>query len=90
MSTLSIVVLMASLVSIMLLSYYLDAKYNWRLVAWMNGGCINPFKPEPKQQVQSTLEEKDKQIQALTERVQVLEAIVTEPAYELNQKLNRL
>ena len=90
MSTLSIVVLMASLVSIMLLSYYLDAKYNWRLVAWMNGCCINPFKPEPKQQVQSTLEEKDKQIQALTERVQVLEAIVTEPAYELNQKLNRL
>lgn len=90
MSTFSIILLMATLFSVMMLSYYLDAKYNWRLVAWMNGGCINPFKPAQQDQAKKTMEEKDAQIQALTERIQVLEAIVTEPAYELNQKLNRL
>ncbi|MFT6311364.1 MAG: hypothetical protein ACJAQS_001735 [Porticoccus sp.] len=29
-------------------------------------------------------------MQQLTERVQVLEKIVSEPSYELNQKLNQL
>jgi hypothetical protein len=36
------------------------------------------------------LHDKDLLIQQLTERVQILEQIVTEPSYELNKKLNQL
>jgi hypothetical protein len=37
-----------------------------------------------------SLHDKDLLIQQLTERVQILEQIVTEPSYELNKKLNQL
>jgi hypothetical protein len=43
----------------------------------------------PKNQAKQDQHTKDFIIQQLTERVQVLEKIVTEPSNELNQKLNQ-
>lgn len=73
-----------------LFAAWLDNKHNWQLVAWFNGKNVNPFKPNSKVAAQRALTEKDEQIEALKERIQVLEKIVTEPAYELNKKINQL
>jgi len=90
MSTLSIVLLISCITTIALGACYLDAKFQWRLNDWINGTCSNPFIASESQQHQQLIEKKNKQIEALIERVETLEAIVTEPAYELNQKLNAL
>ncbi len=90
MSTLSILLLIGFIATIALGASYLDAKFQWRLNDWMNGTCSNPFIASKATQQQQLIEKKDKQIEALIERVETLEAIVTEPAYELNQKINAL
>jgi uncharacterized small protein (DUF1192 family) len=54
----------------------------------MNGACSNPFVKANKQS--SKLNDKDATIAELKERIAVLEKVVTEPAYELNKKLNQL
>lgn len=73
-----------------LLSSYLDAKYQWRLNDWFNGRCSNPFIASEKSMLRQQLAAKDQKIDALSERIANLEAIVTEPAYELKQKINAL
>ena len=90
MSTLSLVVLLSGITSIALLACYLDAKFQWRLNDWMNGQCSNPFIATNASQQAQQLKEKDAQIEKLMERIETLEAIVTEPAYELNKKINAL
>ena len=90
MSTLSIVLLIGSLTSFVLLASYLDAKFQWRLNDWMNGECSNPFVKSVTDKQQQRLEEKDAQIETLMARIETLETIVTEPAYELNKKINAL
>lgn len=90
MSTLSIVLLISGIASIALTASYLDAKFQWRLNDWMNGKCSNPFINSVSDQQKQRLAEKDEQIKKLMERVETLEAIVTEPAYELNKKINAL
>ncbi|MBQ4829307.1 hypothetical protein J8L84_08455 [Alteromonas sp. MMG017] len=91
MSTLSIFLLIGFITIIALGASYLDAKFQWRLNDWMSGTCSNPFiASKATQQQQQLIEKKDKQIAALLERVETLEAIVTQPAYELNQKINAL
>lgn len=67
---------------------WLDVKRNWRLIDWFAGKTDNPFKSTHAQQL--VIREKDKHITELTERIQALEKIVTEPAYELNKKINQL
>jgi uncharacterized small protein (DUF1192 family) len=67
---------------------YLDYRYNFQFVDWMNGACSNPFVKANKQS--SKLNDKDATIAELKERIAVLEKVVTEPAYELNKKLNQL
>jgi hypothetical protein len=69
---------------------WLDKKHQWRFVSWMNGECTNPFVASSEQVFNDALIEKDKTIDELKERIQVLEKIVTEPAYELNKKINQL
>jgi hypothetical protein len=56
----------------------------------MNGKCSNPFIASKASVQAQQLEQKDEQIKTLMERVETLEAIVTEPAYELNKKINAL
>ena len=66
------------------LVYYVDARFGWQFAAWLNGQASSPFssiKVPVKQ---------DAQIKALQERISVLEALVTDSSYELNQKINRL
>ncbi|MFA3790933.1 hypothetical protein AB6T38_07430 [Aliiglaciecola sp. SL4] len=82
-------IIMASL-SLYLAAAWLDTKHNWKLIDWFNGSTQNPFKPSKEQQFQTTINHKDQEIKDLKERIQVLEKIVTEPAYELNKKINSL
>ena len=98
MAELFIAVFLVMFAGLYLSASYIDAKYQWRMVDWLNGTCENPFprqKREDSKQVSNAsfaanADEKDKLIEALTERVQVLEKIVNEPAYELNKKINAL
>jgi hypothetical protein len=58
---------------------------------WLNGECSSPFiTANTTQQLAPEKTEKQQEIYLLKERIQVLEKIVTEPAYELNKKLNAL
>lgn len=67
-----------------LVCHWLDHKYQLRLSDWLNGTCPSPFAPE-KNSKHNT-----EHIEGLKQRIETLEAIVTEPGYELNQKINRL
>ena len=88
MDPLKITLILSVIAVISLAVCWLDHKNNWQLAGWINGRCSNPF--TQTQKTTSNQEEKDLLIQQLTERVQVLEKIVTEPSYELNKKLNQL
>ena len=90
MDNLQLVLVFGSILAAGILISWLDHTKGWQFAAWFNGTVTNPFnnQDKPQQQAQST--DKDQIIAQLTERIQVLEKIVTEPAYELNQKLNRL
>lgn len=90
MSTLTISFIVAGAFFFSLATCYLDAKYQWRLTDWVNGKCKNPFIPDGTNNQQQLIKQKDAQIEALQKRVETLEAIVTEPAFELNQKINAL
>ncbi|WP_018982237.1 hypothetical protein [Salinimonas chungwhensis] len=68
------------------LAYYLDARYDWQVVSWLNGQASSPFSPDT-QKARST---EQAEITALKARIETLETIVTDQSYELNQKLNRL
>ena len=86
-----IVVFILLIVGLHLGASYLDVKHQWRLVDWFSGECANPFAPRASAATNQPSEcEKDEQIATLTERVQVLEKIINEPAYELNKKINAL
>lgn len=91
MDPLKITILLSTIVAISLAICWLDHKKGWQLSDWINGRCNNPFTQTQKAtQSQQSQDDKDLLIQQLTERVQILEKIVTEPSYELNQKLNQL
>ncbi|MCU7553569.1 hypothetical protein OCL06_03020 [Alteromonas sp. ASW11-19] len=83
METVIFVALFVVFGGITLLTSYLDAKYQWRLNDWLNGRCSNPFE---RRSATETDEPRDE----LKARIETLEAIVTEPAYELNKKINAL
>lgn len=87
MSAFHITLLVIGSVSLYLAAAWLDSQKNWKLVDWFNGKTDNPFISD---QAQATINTKDKEIKELKERIQVLEKIVTEPAYELNKKINAL
>lgn len=88
MDPMKITIVLSTLVIVSLAVCWLDYKNGWQLADWLNGQCNNPF-VQTKQNTQIQ-DDKDKLIKELTERVQVLEKIVTEPSYELNKKLNQL
>jgi len=91
MSTFQIALIISALLGLWLAICYLDNKYGLNLLAWVNGECDNPFQGSQKPSASVLdLSEKEKEIAELKERIQVLERVVTEPAYELNQKINAL
>ncbi len=89
MTPLEITVLVFAMLAAALFCHYLDAKYNWQLSAWFYGKPVNPFSANTTKRVASTAT-KDAEIAALKERIATLEAIITEPAFELNQQINQL
>lgn len=85
MTTLTIFLLVMALLSGYLLLCWLDNKYHWKLIAWFNAEVDNPFSgTQPQNQ------DKELQIQRLQERIEVLETLVTDPAWELQQKISQL
>lgn len=90
--TITTITILLSLTVVSLTVYWLDARYNLKLAAWMNGEVSNPFTGAGQAfaTTRETVKQKDDEIAALKARIETLETIVTEPAYELNQKLNRL
>lgn len=103
MSAFEITVILFCVFMALSLLCYIDAKYQWRFVDWLNGRCANPFIQSSKDysvcdtgfatDVESSSKrhiDKDALISSLQERIEVLEAIVTEPSYELNKKINAL
>jgi hypothetical protein len=88
MDPLKITIILSIIAALSLAVCWLDYKKGWQLADWINGRCNNPF--VQKLETNQTQNEKDLLIKQLTERIQVLEKIVTEPAYELNKKLNQL
>ena len=90
MTPFHIVALVSALLVLSLICHYLDAKYRWQLSAWFSGESVNPFKHQSAVSETTNGDAKDAEIAALKERIAVLEAIVTEPAYYLNEELKRL
>ena len=88
MDPLKITLILAIVAVISLTVCWLDHKNNWQLADWINGRCSNPFTQTQKNT--ESVNDKDLLIKQLTERVQILEKIVTESSYELNKKLNQL
>ncbi|GAC16277.1 hypothetical protein [Aliiglaciecola lipolytica] len=90
MSGITITLMIVGCCSIYLAAAWLDTKHDWKLIDWFNGNTQNPFKTNKEQQFKATINNKEQEIKDLKERIQVLEKIVTEPAYELNKKINNL
>lgn len=96
MEPLKVTLIISAILALSLFVCWLDYKKGWQLAAWFSGKVDNPFvKFESQTHSDASTNkqspaDKDRIIAELTERVQTLEKIVTEPAYELNQKLNRL
>lgn len=88
MDPLKITIILSIIAAVSVTVCWLDHKKGWQLADWINGRCSNPF--TQTQKAPQGLDDKDLLIQQLIERVQILEKIVTEPSYELNQKLNQL
>ncbi|WP_026376112.1 hypothetical protein [Aestuariibacter salexigens] len=89
MDTFFIVLLVTGLMTVWLLGCWADSRYGLRFVDWFNGKCENPFSQHQAAEAEK-VRNKDAYIKTLEERIQVLEKIVTEPAYELNKKINQL
>lgn len=90
MTPFHIVALVSALLVLSLICHYLDAKYRWQLSAWLSDESVNPFKHQSAASETTNGDAKDAEIAALKERIAVLEAIVTEPAYDLNEELKKL
>lgn len=91
MTNLEITLLMSVVFSLYVFGLYIDKQYNLRVIDWLNGNSDTPFaKQEEAKLTSSERAQKIEEITALKARIEVLEKIVTEPAFELNQKLNAL
>ncbi len=91
MINIEIIVLMVVIFALYFLGGCIDKQYNLRIIDWLNGNCSTPF-TTTKQNLEAAPEhtQKEQEITRLKTRIEVLEKIVTEPAFELNQKLNAL
>ena len=84
------IIILASIASVSLLICYLDARYKLKLADWLNGNVSNPFTEARFSSLATAKAEKPEDYDALKRRIETLEAIVTEPSYELNKKINDL
>lgn len=68
--------------------YWLDQRFGLKTLKWLNGEA-QTFFADASQSPHADAE-KHSETTELRERIQVLEQLVTEPAYELNKKINQL
>lgn len=71
---------------------YIDKKFNFKILAWLNGESENPFN-DTNSKLKNNSSDNVREVTEIThlkERIAVLEKIVSEPSYELNKKLNSL
>jgi len=91
MTNLEIILLISVVFSLYIFGLYIDKQFNLNIIDWLNGNSETPFAKQKEAQLTSSEEEqKIVEITALKARIEVLEKIVTEPAFELNQKINAL
>lgn len=91
MTMIETLLFIVALISVCLGLCWLDAKYHFRFIDWLNCNCDNPFeRSKIANQCDMLSSSKQREIEQLNERIKVLEKIVTEPAYELDKKLNAL
>ena len=92
MDALSLIFTMLFCIMTLLAICFIDAKYNLKLIDWMGGKATNPFDRSTfvNNSPEGARTAEQEAIAELRKRIEVLEKIVTEPAYELNQKLNKL
>jgi hypothetical protein len=91
MTNIEVFVLMAVIFALYFLGLYIDKQYDLRVIDWLEGKCSNPWKiREPLPEAETVQAKKEQEISLLKARIEVLEKIVTEPAFELNQKINTL
>ncbi|MDP5030794.1 MAG: hypothetical protein NWQ54_14755 [Paraglaciecola sp.] len=90
MSVLGIIVIISGVLAMSLLVAWLDHAKGWQFSKWINGTVDNPFSPSKASALTKNTLENELTISQLKERIQTLEKIVTEPAYELNKKINNL
>ncbi|MCC2616985.1 hypothetical protein LJ739_12100 [Aestuariibacter halophilus] len=85
MEHLFLTLFLASFAGLYYLAFRIDTTRGWQLRAWLNGEVRDPRpgcnKPQSK---------KNDQIAELKKRIEVLEAIVTEPGYSIDQQIRRL
>ena len=68
---------------------WLDNKHGLKLVDWCNGEVSSPFSPSSSPE-NGRGNESRSELSHIKERIQVLEKIVTDDAYELNQEFKKL
>lgn len=103
-----IILVITSIAALWLVFNYIDAKYRFSFIKWVNGDVSNPFVSDHMSEhdndgdnkeafgrsasyyEKSNVEQLQAQVEGLKERVQILEKIVTEPAYELKQEFRKL
>ena len=94
MTGLELTFLFCAIFAVYAFGAYLDQRFNLRIVDWFNGESTTPMTKQMKTPpIGSSFTENTAQLtemKELKERIQILEKIVTEPAYELAKKLNSL
>lgn len=80
------VLLFVFIIGVSLFAHWFDKKHNLQLVQWLNLEVSSPFRNVGGSS--STVTEE--QYNHLKERVEILEKLVTDPATELNAKINKL
>ncbi|BDX05053.1 hypothetical protein [Planctobacterium marinum] len=83
MDLLIFTLLFVGILALCVFGYWLDSRYNMQIVKWMNMEVSSPFKEKPQKYT-------DADYLQLKTRVENLEKIVTEPKWELEQKIKNL
>lgn len=90
MEILMFIALFAIIFALQLGAEKLDKKHGWQLANWLNGEANTPFKDQDQNQLNTSANKSSNEVAELKERIQVLEKIVTDQAFDLNQKIGKL
>lgn len=83
MDILIFILLFAGVFGLCIFGYGLDRRFNMQTMKWLNMEASSPFKDEAQTQPPTDYQD-------LKDRVATLEKIVTDPRWELDQKIKNL